>query len=375
MPERPRGPWIPPEDQARWQGLARDVLGSGQLILGPQTAAFEDEFSMTFEMPFAVAVASGSAALEIILRFLEVQGRYVLVPTNTFAATVRAVVAAGGLPVLCDIEDDEDSWGMDQMAVLRALERSSVMLRPAAVILVHLAGLMPDYILPLVLACQQAGVPVIEDAAHAHAARLGSHRAGTLGAAGAFSFYPTKMMTTGAGGMILTRSKELREFARRMRNHGGAVGVRELELAGSNWAMTELGAALGRLQLVRLEDNWERRAAVVTRYRARLGDVLDSAPPPTDTGRHGYYKFPMRARDAGHRDRLLAALHAAGWEAGALYDPPVHRQPGYRQIFGGQGPFPVADARLPRQICLPLHPAMTAADVDEVVALVREASR
>src|SRR5712691_537467 len=190
------------QDRAEVAAAITDILTSGVLTLGPYTKRFEHDFAAAHQAHRAVATSSGTSALEVVLRSVPVAGRDVIVPANTFYATAAAVISAGGRPVFADI--DAETFALSPATVKAALTPDT-----AAVVLVHIGGLITPQAAELAELCRASGAALIEDAAHAHGATLGGRFAGSFGLAAAFSFYPTKVVTCGEGGMILTASDGL----------------------------------------------------------------------------------------------------------------------------------------------------------------------
>ena len=245
-------PWFSEAELAEILPAVERVLRSGRLILGEETEAFESAFRDYIGVDHAVAVSSCSAALQIALRFFRVEGREVILPANNFPGVVGAVLYEGGVPILAEM--DPRTFCIDvEDAVSRITPRT------AGMIVVHLAGLVVPEIDRLREVCQERGLFLIEDAAHAHGAAIGARKAGSLADAACFSFYPTKIMTTGTGGMITTSNPELADHARLLRHHGqGSRRAEFLEL-GSDWCMSEVHAVLGLQQLARLEERVDQR--------------------------------------------------------------------------------------------------------------------
>ncbi|MGY1946269.1 DegT/DnrJ/EryC1/StrS family aminotransferase [Nocardia asiatica] len=344
---------VPSEEIRTVRAAIEQILASGRLVLGPHTEALEAAVAAMAGTRYAIAVNSGATALEIIYRTLDLRGRTVLVPTNTNYATAAAALAAGARVELYDA------------GLYPALADLEHRLTPevGAVVVVHIGGyLSPD--LPAIAAwCRRTGVPLIEDAAHAHGATLADHRAGGLGYAGAFSFFATKVATTGEGGAITTDDPDLDRMARLYRNQGKDHSGRHV-VAGGSWRMTELGAALGAAQLDHLDRDLERRRAVIDRYSSAL-----SGPALTFPALHGqvsgHKAIAVLAPDIDRRhlrDRVLAA----GVElARGVYEQPLHTQPVFAALNVGDR-FPVADDFAARHLCLPLWTGMT----DDIVARV-----
>ncbi len=341
------------------------ILRSGRLTMGPYLERFEREFAACAGTEHAVAMSSGTAPLEMALRYWGVQGREVVVPTNTFIASSNAALLAGGRPVLCDIDPQTLSSGLAQI-------EAEVGQKTRAVVAVHIAGLIAPDIEDIRSFCRARGLLLLEDAAHAHGASAGGQTAGSLGDAAAFSFFPTKPLTTGEGGMLTTNDRDLADFARSFRMHGVSAKGRSLERLGNNYRLPELSAALGLRQLARLAEHTAGRNRLASRYRrtlARLGCGEVLLPEFADRV-HAYYKFPVRlpAKAAKSRQWVVAELRARwGIEAGSIYWPPCHLTPFYQRELGyGPGDFPVAEHVLARVVSLPMFPGLSDEAVERV---------
>jgi dTDP-4-amino-4,6-dideoxygalactose transaminase len=315
---------------------------------------------------YAVAVNSGTAALEIVLRHYGLKGREVVVPTNTFVATPNTVLFAGGKPVFADIR--EDTLCIDPEDVKRKISSKT-----AGVVVVHIAGLVCPQMRELRELCKDHGLFLIEDAAHAHGATFDGKKAGSLADAGCFSFYSTKVMTTGEGGMITTDDKRIADVSVCLRSHGQDVR-RMMVMLGHNWRMTEIAAILGRHQLSRIEEFVTKRNQVARRYEARLANVkgLSLFKTPANI-RHSYYKFPTRVDDGVDVEKLgLVLKRDYGVETGNVYYPPCHMHPFYRENYGmKEGDLPVSERVLRKILCLPMHVGLSEDDVDYVSDSVR----
>jgi dTDP-4-amino-4,6-dideoxygalactose transaminase len=258
---------FPARDRAEIAAAVTEMLASGALTLGPCTRRFEAAFAAAhtgpagapgprgqrLDAPHAVATASGTAALTIALRAVGVEGREVVVPANTFYATAAAVLQAGARPVFADV--DAGTFALNAATTAAALTP-----RTAAVVIVHIGGLIPPQVDEVRALCDQRGIALVEDAAHAHGSSFDGRFAGSFGAAAAFSFYPTKVVTSGEGGMVLTSSEELAQEARIYRDQGkGDFGANHHVRLGSAWRMSELHAATGLVHLRRMEEFIARR--------------------------------------------------------------------------------------------------------------------
>jgi len=336
-------------------------LRSGVLTDGPNVKAFEEEFANYVGAKHAIAVNSGTSALEIALRYYKLKGREVIVPTNTFVATPNSVIFAGGKPVFADIR--EDTLCIDPEDVEKKISSKT-----AGIIVVHIAGLPCPQIRALHELCEDNDLFLLEDAAHAHGATFDGKKAGSLGDAGCFSFYPTKVMTTGEGGIITTDDKELTEAALCMRTHGQDSN-RRMVMLGHNWRMGEIAAIMGRHQLSNLEAFVRKRTEVARQYEQLLADIKEIAlfkTPPNI--RHSYYKYPLRVKDHIDVEELASTLkNEYGVETGNIYYPPCHLHPFYMKSFGTKmGDLPISESILKRVVCLPMHAGLGKEDAEYV---------
>ncbi|MFD9127951.1 DegT/DnrJ/EryC1/StrS family aminotransferase [Kitasatospora sp. NPDC059571] len=352
-------------DRTAVADAVREILTTGALTLGPWTERFEQAFATEHGASHAVALASGTAALEVVLRTVDVRGRDVVVPAVTFYATAAAVVHAGGRPVLADV--DPDTLALSPATVEAALTPDT-----AAVVLVHIGGLVTPEVDALRALCDRRGIPLIEDAAHAHGSTFGGRAAGTFGLAGAFSFYPTKVTTSGEGGMILTESPELRDEARIYRDQGkGAFTANHHVRHGASWRMSELNAAVGTVHLRRLKEFLETRRAVARRYDTALAGLDGLRTPVEPAGcRSNYYKYVVLLPAGVDRAAFKrACADDFGVRlSGEVYDLPLHRQPVFAEYRDAE--LPVSEDVCARQVCLPVHSDMTGDEADRVIEAV-----
>ncbi len=347
-------------------GDIESVLRSGVLTGGSFTEALERRFCEYTKAKHAVAVSSGASSLEIPLRFFNVKGREVIVPTNTFVATPNSVMFAGGRPVFADMR--EETLCVDPDDIARRITSKT-----AGVIVVHIAGLVCPEIDAIADLCEDHGLFLLEDSAHAHGAMIDGRAAGTLGDAGCFSFAPTKVMTTGEGGILITDNAGLAEAARSMRNRG-LNSERLMVMLGHSWCLSEISAILGLHQLDNLEHFVQRRNEIARLYESNLAKVdgvtLFKTPPNI---RHSYHKFPVKLAEGLDAEKVAGVLKDKyGVETGRVYYPPCHLHPYYKTAFGTrEGDFPVAESVMHRVLCLPIHIALS----DEQIAYVASAVR
>jgi len=337
------------------------VLKSGRLTDGPYAQEFERKFAEYNRIKYAVSVNSGTAALDVALRYFKLAGREVIVPTNTFVSTPHSVLFAGGKPVFADMK--ADTLCIDPDDVRKKLSPNT-----AGIIVVHIAGLVCPQINEIKELCNENGLFLLEDAAHAHGAMIDGKMAGTLGDAGCFSFYPTKVMTTCEGGMIITNNSQLAEQARCLRTVGQDA-ERKAVMLGHNWRLNEMAAVVGKHQLEHLEDFVIKRNEVAKWYEEALSNVegISLFKVPSNF-RHSYYKYPVKLADGIKREKLGSLLKEKyGVETGHVYYPPCHLQPFYMENFGTKiGDLPVAERVLNKVLCLPMHCGLTKENVDYI---------
>lgn len=340
------------------------VLRSGMVAQGPEVAAFEREFSAHFVQGRpTVAVNSGTAGLHLGLLASGVgPGDEVVVPSFTFAATGNSVALTGATPVFVDIEPD--TFTLDPAAV-----EASITERTKGIMPVHLYG-HPARMRELRAIADRHGVALYEDAAQAHGASLDGQPVGTFGVFAMFSLYPTKNMTSGEGGMISAVDDTVARTARLLRNQGMEHQYQN-EIIGFNARMTDIHAAIGRVQLTKV-DAWtstrQRNAAFLD---ANLQGVV--VPPVADGAVHVYHQYTIRVAD--DRDGFVRALkeeHQIG--SGVYYPIPNHRLPSLAPYAPGLD-LPETEKAAREVVSLPVHPSLTPADLDRIVAAVNAVAK
>jgi dTDP-4-amino-4,6-dideoxygalactose transaminase len=329
------------------------VMASGMLAQGPEVAAFEEEFASIVGGRRCVAVNSGTAALHLGMLAAGIgPGDEVIVPSFTFAATGNSVALTGATPVFVDIE--ASTFNIDPAAVEAAITE-----RTAAIMPVHLYG-HPAAMRELEAIAERHGLALFEDAAQAHAASLDGRPVGSFGTMAAFSFYPTKNMSTGEGGMIVTDDPDVERRARLLRNQGMERRY-ENELVGFNARMTDIGAAIGRVQLRKLAGWTAQRQRNAAYLDANLQGVV--TPVVADGAVHVYHQYTVRS---AHRDELEQRLTQAGVGFGVYYPIPTHRLPS----FGLDIELVETERAAVEVLSLPVHPSLTDNDLATVVAAV-----
>lgn len=343
--------------------LVLEVLRSGRLAQGPMVARFEQLCAEMAATAHAVAVSNGTVALEAALQVAGVgPGDEVITSPFTFAATLNAIVRRGATAVFADITDD---FTMD-------LAHAASLIGPAtrALAPVHLYGLMANMDAVIELAARHS-LAIVEDAAQAHGAAQGGRRAGSAGL-GCFSFYATKNVTAGEGGCITTDNASAAESLRVLRNQGMRRRY-EYVMAGENWRMTDVAAAIAIPQLERLHEiNGARRrnAELLTALLADEGRVTLPHTPPSHV--HAWHQYTVLLADSVDRDGVVARMDEAGIECGVYYPRLVWDYDAYRdhpQVV--VTPAPIAESAARRCLSLPVHPALTGADLERIASELR----
>ncbi|MFQ5630404.1 MAG: DegT/DnrJ/EryC1/StrS family aminotransferase [bacterium] len=352
------------------QNKLGEILLDGNLILGKYTEQFENEFAHYVGSKYAISLNSCTSALEALLTLKGARGRKVAVPTNTNFASVAAILHAGGQPVYMDMTRDSFVPNLD--IVKHTLEKHSDI---AGVLWVHIGGIISQDFDEVVSFCRQRQVFLIEDCAHAHGSRFRGIHAGNFADGGAFSFFPTKVMTTMEGGMIVTNNKDEAAAAKSLRNQGkrgGNYGGLHRDL-GNSWRMSEIEAYIGLVQLAKLDD--------MIAIRRRAADQLTPFLKESNIGfcdighmdSASLYKFIIRFRNDTTIADLKEKFKTRGIIlGGGVYEVPCHRQPVFAGVAFDPGDVRVAEQYCPKHVCPPITSATSSEDVRQIVATIGE---
>ena len=349
---------VPGEDRRDIDRAIQRVIDRGWFILGPEVDAFEREFADAAGAAFAVGVGTGTDAITLTLRALDIgPGDEVITSPLSAAYSALAIMMAGARPVFADI--DPERLTLDPAAAAAAVTS-----RTRAILPVHLYGQAADMAAFEALAARHQ-VALVEDACQAHLATAGGRPVGTIGIAGAFSFYPTKNLgALGDGGAVTTRDAQLADRIKRLRNGGQTSRYHHVE-AGANSRLDELQAAVLRARLPHLAAWTERRRALAAQYRRELSGARVTVPPLLDQG-HVFHLFPVLS---DRREDLQRHLGAEGIETLIHYPVPIPRQPALAAAVPGE--CPVADRVAASVLSLPLYPSLADQDASFVAAAVR----
>ncbi len=342
------------------------VLRSGWIVYGPEVQAFEREFAEYIGVKHALAVTSGTVALYCALKALGIgPGDEVIVPDFTFIATATSVLCAGARPVFADIE--LKTYNIDPDDVLEKITN-----RTKAIIAVHLYG-HPADMKALREICEDKNLVLIEDAAQAHGAKYCNSYVGSLGDAAAFSFYATKNVATGEGGMVTTNRDDVCEKVKLLRDHGQVRKYYHVEL-GWNFMMTSIQAAIGRVQLKKLEKNIEVRRKNAEFLRSEISKIKWIRPPiELSTCRHAYHLFTVWIDDSAplSRDKLVEYMRSKGVEVAVHYPLPLHQQPLFKSM-GYRECCPNATEASKHVMSIPIHQKLSREDLEYIVNILRD---
>jgi perosamine synthetase len=332
-----------------------EVLDSGMLAQGPRTAKFEESFARAIGVKHAIAVSSGTTGLHLALLSNNIgPGDEVITTPFTFIATASAILFTGARPVFVDI--DAETFNIDPMQVEAAITP-----RTKAILPVHLYGQMCDMesLQPI---AQKYGLLLIEDACQAVMATRGGRYAGSVGT-GVFSFYATKNLFCGEGGMITTNDDEIDDKCRLLRNQGMKRRYHH-EVLGYNFRMTDIQAAIGLVQLERQSDLIRKRMTNAAYFNSRIKAVI--TPKAQEGNGHVWHQYTVRVRPGLHRDTAVQCLSEAGIGTGIFYPVPIHQQPYIRDLLGEIN-LPVAEKMANEVFSLPVHSQLNLLDLEKIV--------
>ena len=336
--------------------LVWSALESGFLAQGARVHELEERFADFVGVPHAIATSSGTTALHLALLGYDIgEGDEVITVPFTFIASATSILYTGARPVFVDVRPDD--FCMDP-----SLVEAAITPRTRAIMPVSLYGQPAD--LPAIAAiAERHGLAVVEDAAQSHGAAIRDRKSGTWGA-GVFSFYPTKNMTAGEGGMVTTADAELAERIRLLREHGMKVRYHH-DVLGYNFRMSDIHASIGLAQFAKLPGYNARRREIAARYDAELRGVISPAVRPGVT--HVYHQYTIRVN---RRDEFVERLREQGVGSGVYYPIPVDRQKPLVALGYGQERFPVTELLTEQVLSIPVYPSLSEAEVSTVIAAV-----
>lgn len=349
-----------PELREEEKRRVEKVLDSGMIADGPEVRTFENEFASFCGTEHGVATSNGTTALHTAFEALDIgEGDSVITSPFSFVASANAIRLAGATPVFADV--DPKTYNLDPEAVEDIVRKQDI----DGILAVHLYGL-PSDLDPLQDIADEYDLAFVEDAAQAHGAEYRGEKIGSFGDVACFSFYPTKNMTTGEGGMITTDREDIANKAASFTNHGRpAGGGYEHIRVGQNYRMTSIAAVIGQVQLERLPEYVKSRRANASLLNQGLADSDLTTPVEPGRRKHAYHQYTVRTSS---RDDLIEYLEGEGVGTGIYYPTPIHKQPAYNHFTCHA---PVAEQLADEVVSLPVHPELAPADIETIIQAVR----
>ena len=347
-----------------------DSILDGTLSMGRNVRLFEEEFANKIGVKHAIAMNSCTSTLEAALQYYDIKGREVIVPTETFIATGMAIHLTGGIPVFSEIS--KDTFCLDLEEIKTRLTTNTV-----GVILVHMAGMITPDACKIRNFCDENELFLIEDAAHSPGAMLDGKQAGSIGHTGCFSFYPTKILTSGEGGMLTTDDDDIANYARSYQNRGRDMqsATESYSIPGRNVRMSEMNALLGRVQLSHLDEYLRRRRQIAKIYRDTLHGLQGiQLVMPDKIESSSFWKVILLLDSTIDRVDITKYMKSKGITVDWSYQPALHLQPVFRNLYNtSEGQLPRSEEYLSRHICLPCHPRITDEESLHVAHTLRRA--
>ena len=341
----------------------RIVLSSGQLAAGKYVSKFEENWAKKNNCKYGIGVSSGGAALEIIFKSLNIKDKEVIVPTNTFVATSNAVSFAGGKIKFADISKKDMCLDLENI-------KKNLTEKTKAVCLVHIGGIISSEIEKITKFCEDNKIFLVEDAAHGHGSSFNSKFSGQFGIAAAYSFFSTKTLTSGEGGMILTDDDELDKKFRSLRDYGKKSQWESFYTdLSSNYRMSNVTAIIGEHHSRELDNFLSAREKIASYYTAKLNKKFEKVLP---VGKSSWYKYIVYLPKNVEKKKFKEACKEKGVQfPGGVYDMPLHLQPIYKE-FNLSGILTTAEEYCERHICLPMYPNLEEKDYKYIVEIMNQ---
>lgn len=357
-----------------FQEKSKEILTSNRPIgENKYVAEFENKFANLIGAKYAVAVTSGTAAIDLALRTQNMAGKTVFLPSNTFIATAIAVIDNGGTVALVDIE--EESFSISPDALRKEIKlRKKAGEKLGAVLIVHIGGIISPHISEIKNICEENNMLLIEDAAQAQGSELNGLRAGTIGSIGCFSFFPTKVMTTAEGGMLVTNDLTIYELAKSLKNFGRDLNDidRMINKGGTNFKISEFTGLMGSMECDRVLSRIKKRSDLAKIYIKRLKNS-GYIPVVQKKGNSSWYKMILRT--PVEREWLRKYCKERNITlTGEVYKVPIHQQPAYKDDFK-DAKFPVTDAMCISHICPPLYPELSPEEINYICDVLIQAEK
>jgi len=351
-------PWFPQSMRDEIITDISDILSSRELMLGKYTELFESSYSQIAKTKFAISISSATAGLQIALRYADVNGGEVLVPAASFITDITSIQMEGAKPILVDI--NPDTLTFDYNDLKKKLSKNT-----KAIIWVHLTGYIGEEYKKIKAFAKDNGLFLIEDASHAHGAQVDGKLAGSLGDVGVFSFYPTKIITTGSGGMLTTNNQEFADFAKSMRLFGKNFETGEVTLQGNDWFLDEFRCCIGFHQSRYLAANLQRRRQIAQIYIENIEKINHVSTLKTSKNNlPAWYQFPLFCDDFIDHNALRQNLNKLGISCKKIYIP-IQKEKIFKS-FEEQGNFN-ANEILEKSVCLPIFVDLKDEDIEKTI--------
>jgi perosamine synthetase len=372
-------PFFPQEDKELIKQQWSDILDTGMFIQGKHVSQFEKEFANYCGTKYAVATSSGAASLEVALRATGIENKKFLVPTQTFVASVSAIIRSNNIPIITDIDYDTQCLNLD---IIKANMSDDL----AGIMWVHMAGVIPSDYFEIKKYCDENNLIIIEDASHAVGSSVDNIKAGNLGLAGCFSLFATKIVTSGEGGMITTNDSEFIEKCKVIRNHGSVrnespipgldFGVNCI-YASSNYRMSEVHAVLGLSQIKRADEFVNKRNILADKYQKTITNNKIITPTIPDNVKITWWQYIIKIKDITREQRTQICkdlLDKYNIPTANAYWPACHEQPAFSEYlkYCNTKSWPNADKLLSQHIALPMYYEMDLDQVDYVSNALNE---
>ncbi len=341
----------------------RDILDSGQLAAGKYVQLFEENWSKLNNCKYGIAVSNGGSALEVLFRSLKLEGKEVILPTNTFIATYNSAMFAGAKPILADVSYKNMCLDLENI-------KKNYNNKTGAVCVVHIGGIITNEIEEIKKFCNDKKIFLIEDAAHAHGSTFNGKHSGEFGIGAAYSFFSTKTFTSGEGGMILTNDEDLSKKCFSIRDYGKKSQWESVHTSFSgNYRMSNITASIGNNHISESKNFIEKRKNIANYYTENLNNNFEKILPE---GESGFYKYIVYLPNDIHKKEFKEKCKEKGLGLpGGVYDQPIHLQP-VMKAKNEKFYFPVAEEVCSRHICLPIYPNLTQDEMRQTIKILNE---
>lgn len=353
-------PYIPKEDIPSILSDIEDILTTRKLILGPYLKRFEDTFAKFVGSNYCIGLSSATSALMLLFQYLNVKNREVVMPSLNFISDANAVLLAGGNPIFCDTKKNSLLPSLDNI-------KEKVTDKTKGIVLVNICGSMNSELEQIKIFAKDNGLFLIEDASHSHGSEVNGERSGIMGDAAVFSMYPTKIITSSSGGVVTTNDQEIFNFLISVRHYGQGRTLFDCKTLGGGWYMPEMNCVLGYYQLLNLP-KWLKKRRDIAKVYDKAFATSSKIYLIKEYGISSYYKYQILLDSNSTREKVKKEFIKKRISYGAVYDPPIHLQPIYKEKFGyKKGLLPNTEDVASRLLALPLFVEMKYVEQKKVI--------